>query len=572
MDPTLLARIDAMKVVEPDGSGAPNSIPVVDLFSGPGGLAEGFAGYRDAAGRPRFRIALSVEMEESAYRTLLLRAFLRKFSLTEFPSEYYDFLNGEEREEPDWAKRYPEQWEAACDETRQLTLGTSAASAFLTVRLPQLREQFGDRLVLLGGPPCQSYSLVGRARNAGNADYDASKDERQLLYREYVRAMRELQPAVAVMENVKGVLSAKHNDKPIFRHILTRLKNPGGGKRYGLFALAPPQGNDLWNSQLEPRDYLVRTEDFGIPQARHRVFVVCVREDLAPDVSTDSLDALLRLDNVPSTVTVADMIGKMPALRSRISRGDSETLWRSALNRACDLVERASRPELTDDETQCFNQAVAEARKTASAPAPPYRDASGAMAPSCADRLRDWIHDAKLKKLPNHETRGHMADDLARYLFAAAFARAKKRSPHASHFPDDLAPKHANWSTGKFGDRFRVQLADDPSSTVTSHISKDGHYYIHPDPGQCRSLTVREAARLQTFPDNYFFQGPRTRQYVQVGNAVPPFLARQIAARVWKVIERLCQSPQPAPDGSEGGRHDQRTPTQVAVPEMAEAR
>ena len=570
MGPTrLVARIDTVKGIEPDGSGAMNSIPVVDLFSGPGGLAEGFAGYRDADGQPRFRIALSVEMEESAYRTLLLRAFLRQFSSTGFPSEYYDFLNGDEREEPDWSKRYPEQWEVACDETKQLTLGTSAATAFLTARIPQLREQFGDRLVLLGGPPCQSYSLVGRARNAGNANYDASTDERQLLYQEYVRALRELQPAIAVMENVKGVLSAKHNDKPIFRHILRRLENPGGEKRYRLFALAPLQGDGLWNNELEPRDFLVRAEDFGIPQSRHRVFVVCVREDLGLDVSGGSL---LRLQRVPSTVTVADMIGKMPVLRSRISRGDSEVLWRSALNRACELLERTSRPEMTDNETQRFNQAVEEARQTACATAPPYRDASGALPPSCADGLRDWIHDAKLKKLPNHETRGHMADDLARYLFAAAFAKAKKRSPNASHFPDDLAPKHANWSTGKFGDRFRVQIADDPGSTVTSHISKDGHYYIHPDPGQCRSLTVREAARLQTFPDNYFFHGPRTRQYVQVGNAVPPFLARQIAARVWKVIERLCQFPDQAPDRSEGGRNDQRRKTQVVVPEMAGAR
>ena len=572
MGPTPLARIDAVKVVEPDGSGEPNAIPVVDLFSGPGGLAEGFAGYRDAAGQPRFRIALSIEMEKSAYRTLLLRAFLRQFSSTGFPSEYYDFLNGDGREEPDWASRYPEQWETACDETRQLTLGTKAATAFLTVRLSQLREQFGDRLVLLGGPPCQSYSLVGRARNAGNADYDASKDERQLLYQEYVRALRELQPAIAIMENVKGVLSAKHNDKRIFGHILQRLESPGGEKRYRLFAFAPPLGDGLGNNQLKPRDFLVRTEDFGIPQSRHRVFVVCVREDLEPDVSADTLDSLLRLENVPSTVSVADMIGKMPTLRSRISRGDSEALWRSALNRACDLLERISRPEMTANETQRFNQAVAEARQTACAPAPPYRDASGALPPSCAGRLRDWIHDAKLKKLPNHETRGHMADDLARYLFAAAFAKAKKRSPHASHFPDDLAPEHANWSTGKFGDRFRVQLADDPSSTVTSHISKDGHYYIHPDPGQCRSLTVREAARLQTFPDNYFFHGPRTQQYVQVGNAVPPFLAWQIAARVWEVSERLCRSPGRAPDRSEVGGKDQRRTTQTAVPEMAGAR
>jgi len=151
------------------------------------------------------------------------------------------------------------------------------------------------------------------------------------------------------------------------------------------------------------------------------------------------------------------------------------------------------------------------------------------------------IHDPRLTVLTSHEARGHMAADLRRYFFASIFAAEAGRSPTLADFPKCLLPAHQNVELARIGkmfsDRFRVQLPEKVATTITSHISKDGHYFIHYDPEQCRSLTVREAARLQTFPDNYFFAGPRTAQYHQVGNAVPPHLAKQIAEIVADVLD-----------------------------------
>jgi DNA (cytosine-5)-methyltransferase 1 len=156
----------------------------------------------------------------------------------------------------------------------------------------------------------------------------------------------------------------------------------------------------------------------------------------------------------------------------------------------------------------------------------------------------EWITGRGLVGVSQHEARRHMDADLVRYFYAAAFADRAKHSPNLSHFDEaGLLPNHASAHSDRrpFADRFRVQVWDSPSTTVVSHISKDGHYYIHPDPLQMRSLTLREAARLQTFPDDYFFVGNKTQQYVQVGNAVPPLLANQIAHVVAGIMDR-CQS------------------------------
>ena len=535
-------------------------VPVIDLFSGPGGLAEGFASLQTKGGRSRYRIELSIERDEAAHRTLRLRAFLRKFRA--FPKEYYEYVNGLLPSEPDWATLYPQEWEQSDNETPRVELGTAEATKLLKKRIRAIRNEHGSRTVLLGGPPCQSYSIAGRARNAGNPNYDISEDERLSLYEEYATVLRLLQPWVAVMENVKGMLSARYEDEPVFDNVMDALQNAGRKNRYRLFALAPASGNRSWDDGLKPKDFLIRAEEHGVPQRRHRVFVVCIREDVA-EVLPEKMFPKLKIRE--EQVTLNDVVGEMPQLRSKLSRGDDAKAWQSAVEDAYGLAGKHL-PQMSQSEEQEFRRALELALKSARGESLPFRDLTvteaAGVADSCPESLREWFSDGNLKRLPNNETRGHIRQDIGRYLYAAAFAQTFGRSPRAEDFPTELAPKHANWKSGKFTDRFRVQLADKPSTTITSHISKDGHYFIHPDPSQCRSLTVREAARLQTFPDNYLFHGGRTQQYVQVGNAVPPYLAHQIAEQILRVVwhrdQAVKQSEQQYRQVANGARRRRR--------------
>ena len=508
-------------------------VAIVDLFSGPGGLGEGFSACIGPRGQRRYQIELSIEKEPSAHRTLLLRSFLRKFD-EGYPSEYHEFLN-DAGQEPDWAQLYPEQWRTAKEETWRLELGRPDAATLLGKRIREIHSRYGGRTVLIGGPPCQAYSLAGRGRIAGGDDHLLHKDQRTYLYREYVGVLSKLRPAAAVMENVKGMLSLAVRGDHIFLKVLEDLRGAAGPGSYRLFALSPSSGDLFPSEGPVPKDFIVRTERHGIPQARHRVIVLALRRDVAEGLPAEFLP---RLERLGDDVCVKDVIGEMPKLRSGLSRNDGPIAWKGVVQDACEKVGRIELG-LTSSQRLTFQKQLYRVRQLANGAAPLFRrERPGTDLPaSCPPDLRNWLQDGSLKRLPNNDTRGHMASDLARYLFAAAFGKACGRSPKAMDFPDALAPDHMSWASGKFSDRFRVQLADRPSSTITSHISKDGHYYIHPDPAQCRSLTVREAARLQTFPDNYLFKGNRTEQYVQVGNAVPPFLAFQIAECLWKVLE-----------------------------------
>ena len=208
-------------------------------------------------------------------------------------------------------------------------------------------------------------------------------------------------------------------------------------------------------------------------------------------------------------------------LRSGISRDvDTATAWKHEVVEAGNIL--ASIYKISGDEAlrKAFLDIVRLMKKTV-----PGQRADASLPAGYGtsnDDLMRWLERPELQALAQHETRGHMASDLGRYLFAAVFGEKRQYSPKAAAFPLALSPDHKNWHSGIFSDRFRVQLSHEAATTVTSHISKDGHYFIHHDPVQCRSLTVREAARLQTFPDDYLFLGIRTQQYVQVGNAVPP--------------------------------------------------
>lgn len=517
-------------------------VQVVDLFAGPGGLGEGFSSYTDGSGT-RFKIKVSAEMNPAARSTLRLRAFYRllKQEHPELLHEYYRVVEkGDVAEISDLAK---EVWDEAGREALLLELGTPEGNARLDDALKDLDTS--RPWVLIGGPPCQAYSLVGRSRNRGNPDYKPENDPRHFLYQQYLRIIQQKKPSIFVMENVKGILSSKVSGKYIFPQILQDLTEPDkaldeidSGLRYRIYSLV---SEDVYESgmtleSIEPANYIIRAEEHGIPQARHRVILLGVSNE----IDYHGREHLLSRKPGPSVSTT---IGCLPKLRSRITKQpDSTQAWAAAIRQhlgelsvQCSVFSRQD--DIRKLKKQMEHYAVHTDYDQLAFGGLRVAKKAGKHGET-GTHLDSWLLDKNLSFWLNHEARGHMSSDLRRYAFASVFAEVMKRSPKGSEdfcLPG-LAPNHRSWKSGSFSDRFRVQIADQVATTITSHISKDGHYFIHYDASQCRSLTVREAARLQTFPDNYFFLGTRTEQYHQVGNAVPPLLANQIAEVVAKVL------------------------------------
>jgi len=509
-------------------------IPVVDLFAGPGGLGEGFSAIDSGTA---FKIIVSAEMEQSAHSTLRLRAFYRilKNKGGKSLDSYYRFCHGES--DKPWDDESKWAWDEAENEARRITLGSEAGNKELNSIIDNAELGANKPWILIGGPPCQAYSLVGRARNRGKVDYKAEDDPRHYLYKEYLRIIARYHPSIFVMENVKGILSSKINGKKIFHSILRDLSDPQlatnnkTGLGYKLYSLVEPthfmKGMDP--EEIDVHDFIIRAENYGIPQARHRVILLGIREDI---------DIVPPLLNKLQESKVNEAISDLPPLRSRLSKeADSPENWSAKVEKfRLELIREADKTKGRQQLVEILK--IYESRITSDLNHGSLRSCRLNQEQSADSLLGCWYRDDKLKAWLNHESRGHMGSDLRRYLYASAFALAFDHSPkgHEEFNLAGLSPSHLNWETGKFADRFRVQLYNRPATTITSHISKDGHYFIHPDPSQCRSLTVREAARLQTFPDNYFFQGNRTQQFHQVGNAVPPLLAFQIASAVKQII------------------------------------
>ncbi len=334
------------------------AIPIIDIFAGPGGLGEGFSALPDSKGKRVFKIVLSIEKDPDAHETLMLRSFFRQFELGQVPNDYYDFVQGKIALD-ELYKRWPTQAVLAMKEAWLATLGKGDGAIndkIVDERITVALNKSKDWL-LIGGPPCQAYSVVGRVRRKKNV-LDEEKDERVGLYKQYLRILAVHNPSVFVMENVKGLLSAKTKDSPVFSKILRDLKNPVSaysedfkvdGRKltcpgYKIFSLVvkPKTFDTEGNPVLNHSDFLIRSENYGIPQTRHRVILLGIRNDIkyVPEILSER-----------SSVSIHKVLSGLPRLRSKLSRSkDDANQWKDALSKIVEAKRLNGVEDLVRDE------------------------------------------------------------------------------------------------------------------------------------------------------------------------------------------------------------------------------
>jgi DNA (cytosine-5)-methyltransferase 1 len=445
----------------------------IDLFAGCGGLSEGFI-------QAGFEVIAQVEMDKWACETLSTRHLyyaLRKVGKDYF---YHKYLR-EEISKEYLSNKFSEIYQLISPSVIQAKFGETKFDEIIKKIESCIKFHGASRFnVVIGGPPCQPYSLVGRSRDPERM----KNDERHFLYEYYLKILAYLQPDFFVFENVPGLITAEAKGEEIFLKMLDDFRsiNPS-------YEIAPSFDEYSKN----PREYLLDSTKYGIPQKRKRVVFVGYRKSLLPRNKEikDVFRKILKSGKPKyAGYTVVDAIGDLPELKP----GQGSDTW------------------------------LGEYRKEALTP---YQKKLRQNSPGVL----------------NHRARMHMKSDLERYKF---FVEHRLNGNKAATLIDlmrekpVLTPAHDHLD--KFLDRFKVQWWYQPSSTIMSHICKDGHYYIHPDISQCRSFTVREAARCQSFQDNYFFEGPRTEQFKQVGNAVPPTLAKVIAICIMRELNKIYNS------------------------------
>ncbi|TET77017.1 MAG: DNA cytosine methyltransferase [Candidatus Cloacimonadota bacterium] len=447
----------------------------IDLFAGCGGLSEGFK-------QAGFDIIAQVEMNKWACETLRTRHLYNELKELEKGYLYHRYLR-EEISREIILDGYPDIRKSIFYRVIQATLGKDGIERILE-KIESSEKYHGAPKfhVLLGGPPCQPYSLAGRSRDR----FGMENDERHYLYRHYLEILECLQPDIFVYENVPGLFTARAEGKKIFIRILNDFSSLSPH-----YEIIPP----LEKIYEDPCSYILNSADFHIPQSRKRLILIGYKRSLEyenpgiKEIFTKLYKQALK-NRKGDPLTIDDAIGDLPVLKP----GEGSDGW---------LVPYNYNTYLKDYQIKM------------------RKDSPGVL---------------------NHRARTHMKSDLERYRF---FIEHHKNGNGAATLNDlmekrpDLIPNHRHLD--KFLDRFKVQWWNRPSSTITAHICKDGHYYIHPDINQFRSFSVREAARCQSFPDNFKFEGPRTEQFKQVGNAVPPLLACAIARIIIRELKKIYE-------------------------------